>query len=502
MKIHWIQGEYWYGGAACDGIRQPVGQGDIREINLEPNSTPNQAMPFFLSSKGRYLWGRGGFSVRFDREGITCPDDAKLGKGFGTLRGAYLAGMKRHFPFHPFRLSERLFDAPVYNTWIELTFYQSQQAVLDYARGIVGHGMEPGVLMIDDGWSECYGDWRFHSGRFPDPAGMVKELKAMGFSVMIWVCPFVTPDSIAWRDAGERGILAAGPDGEPYLSRWWNGYSGVLDFSRKEAVSWFDRQMMRLQETGVDGFKFDAGDSIYYPREGCGRNEQSRLWAQYGERYSFNEYRASWKAGGYSLMQRLCDKEHSWGEKGIGALIPDTLVQGLTGHPYCCPDLVGGGEYLNFAKEKEAGLDQELFLCHSETACMMPVIQFSAAPWRILDEERFKRLKEQLDIRKAYGKERAQALSQAAATGEPVIRPMEYSFPGQGMETVMDQFMMGERLLVAPCIKKGETGRLAALPKGRWKYGGHCIEGGGSVYLSRETAGPIILEYMEPGCRR
>lgn len=500
MNIDRIPGEYWYGGAVYEGLNQPYGQERSNELDLSVNPTPNQAAPYFLSSKGRYLWREKGFSVQFHGGHLECPDDVELGSGFGSLKGAYLEGMRRHFPFHPMKLSEKLFRAPVYNTWIELTFHQTQEAVLQYAKNIVDHGLEPGTLMIDDGWSECYGDWRFHSGRFPDPAGMLRELKTLGFSVMVWVCPFVTPDSMAWRDAKSRGILVKGTDGRPYLSEWWNGWSGVLDFSNEKAVEWFDRQLALLMECGVDGFKFDAGDSIYYPGGAIDGNEQSRLWALYGEKFAFNEYRASWKAGGCSLLQRLCDKEHSWGEKGIGALIPDTLIQGLTGHPYGCPDMIGGGEYLNFALENAAGLDQELFLCHSEIACMMPVIQFSAAPWRVLDADNFARLKRQLEIRKTYEEERLAAVHQAAKTGEPVIRHMEYAFPGQGFEMVMDQFMMGERILAAPCIKKGEQGRMVALPSGVWNCRGRLLAGGKTIYLDREGDGPIILEYEGNSC--
>ena len=36
--------------------------------------------------------------------------------------------------------------------------------------------------MIDEGWFKTYGDWEFHEGRFPDPHGMMKELKALGFN--------------------------------------------------------------------------------------------------------------------------------------------------------------------------------------------------------------------------------------------------------------------------------------------------------------------------------
>lgn len=498
MKHLFLPGEYWYGGNVYDGIRQPVGPEDEITLSLECNETPNQSMPFFVSSAGRYLWREEGYTIRFAGGVIECPEDVILSEGHGNLRGAYLAGMRKYFPFHDIRLPQKLFDGPIYNTWIELMYDQEQEAVLRYAREILEHGLEPGVLMIDDGWNECYGDWRFHSGKFPDPEGMIRELKSLGFSVMLWVCPFVTPDSMAFRDALGRGILMM-ENGEEmqqraFLTRWWNGCSAVLDMTKKEAASWMDVQLERLMAVGVDGFKFDAGDSIYYPESGqVSQNEHSRLWATYGEKYDLNEYRVTWKGGGYSLLQRLCDKNHSWGEKGVASLMPDTLLQGLTGHPFCCPDMVGGGEYLNFCQESLAGLDEEIFLRHSEIACMMPAIQFSAAPWRVLSAACFEEIKGQLRMRAEWREYRLEVLHHAMATGEPVVRTMEYQFPGQGMKKCMDQFMVGEKLLVAPRYKKGQTGRDVSLPEGQWKYQEHLFEGGRRLWVEADGCGPLLF---------
>lgn len=41
-------------------------------------------------------------------------------------------------------------------------------------------------------------------------------------------------------------------------------------------------------------------------------------------------------------------------------------------------------------------------------------------------------------------------------------------FPGNGYEEIKDQFMLGERYLVAPMVSSG-TKRNVMLPKGRWK---------------------------------
>lgn len=507
MIIQMLENEYWYGGCVSDGTKMPVGPEDCLELQLDRNPTPNQAMPLFVSSKGRYLWRDTGFSVHFDRGKVNVSDDVELGEGFETLRGAYVAAMERHFPFKPITLSQTLLEKPIFNSWIELTFHQNERDLLHYANNIVHNGFEPGVLMIDDGWSEYYGHWVFHSGKFPDPKKFIDKLHDMGFSVMLWVCPFITPDTVAYRDARDKGFLIKTMEGKPYICEWWNGYSAVLDFSNPEAVDWFDRQLQALQELGVDGFKFDAGDSIYYQVNHVTfgnviPNEQSRLWAEYGQKYALNEYRVTFQAGGYSLFQRLCDKEHSWGDKGIAALIPDSLLQGITGHPFSCPDMVGGGEYLNFQQLEGSGLDEELFCRHSEIACLMPAIQFSAAPWRVLSPKHLETIHRHFELRNQYASQREEGFKAAVNKGEPMIRYMEYQFPGQGFEKVTDQFMLGDALLVAPIYEKGAVSRKVIIPRGQWLFEGGIITSNGEIRVMSPKAGmPVVLELQNESYR-
>ena len=62
-------------------------------------------------------------------------------------------------------------------------------------------------------------------------------------------------------------------------------------------------------------------------------------------------------------------------------------------------------------------------------------------------------------------------VEQSEVTGEPILRNMEYQFPGEFMEKIKDQFMLGDKILVAPVIKKGERNRKVVLPSGNdWKY--------------------------------
>ena len=61
------------------------------------------------------------------------------------------------------------------------------------------------------------------------------------------------------------------------------------------------------------------------------------------------------------------------------------------------------------------------------------------------------------------------ALAQnASVTGEPIVRSMAYVYPNAGFETITDQFMLGEKYLVAPVITPKATERTVVLPEGNW----------------------------------
>ena len=58
-------------------------------------------------------------------------------------------------------------------------------------------------------------------------------------------------------------------------------------------------------------------------------------------------------------------------------------------------------------------------------------------------------------------------LKESAKTGEPLVRHLDYQFPGQGFANCDDQFMLGSRYLVAPVLEKAAK-RTVRLPKGTW----------------------------------
>ena len=55
-----------------------------------------------------------------------------------------------------------------------------------------------------------------------------------------------------------------------------------------------------------------------------------------------------------------------------------------------------------------------------------------------------------------------------AVDGEPILRSLEYNYPNQGYAAVIDEFMMGTDLLVAPQMDKGAATRTVVVPPGTW----------------------------------
>ena len=475
--------EFWWGGATALGTVMPFKA--LPPFNLTNENANNQVSGMLLSNRGRYIWSERPFRFSVSEGVIHVLSDyekIKVEQSGTTLRDAYLRLSKRYFPPSG-RLPDTLFfSRPQYNTWIELMYDQNQADILDYARRLLANGLPPGILMIDGNWQRYYGNFEFKSERFSDPKAMVDSLHRRGFKVMLWISPFVTADSPEYRALAESGFLLRDATGQPAIIRWWNGQSACFDMTNPMAVDYLEQTLKAVMHRyGIDGFKFDGGDNTFYDRSDLRPHradavstDQTRGWAALGCRFRFNEYRACWQMGGRELVQRLGDKEYSW--KAVSSLIPDMISAGLLGYAYTCPDMIGGGSFKSFLDIDADKFDQELIVRSAEIHALMPMMQFSVAPWRILDERNMQTVRRMARLHVAMGPYILTCAEQSARTGEPIVRSLEYAFPHQGYENIKDQYML--RFMVAPMVTKG-TQRRVVFPPGLWKGDdGHIYRGG------------------------
>lgn len=322
-EIEILPNEKWWGGATDLGNKMPFCDNTI-EADLQTQNFNNQTTPLLISNKGRYIWCDGPFQFQL-RDGKIRIESARgtieYATAGNTLKEAYLTASGKYLPPAGILPPELFFSKPQYNTWIELIYNQNQEDILKYARSIIDNGFPTGILMIDDNWQKDYGNFNFRPDKFPNPKAMVDELHAMGFKVMLWVSPFVSPDSEEFRYLKTKGYLVKrkGSD-QPAILDWWNGSSACYDLSNPEAYNHLRSTLKKMQQDyHIDGFKFDAGDPERYPEKEVDvfdrqsyDTEQTYLWAKLGLEFPYNEFRACWKLGGQPLVQRLGDKKYSW----------------------------------------------------------------------------------------------------------------------------------------------------------------------------------------------
>ena len=484
-SVDMLPGEEWRGAATHFGTEMPYVRETALEIDLRADNYYNQYSSLLLSNRGRVIWCDVQAKFVFTNGTIAVEAEKApvLTAAGETLRDAFRFASKTYFPSSGRTPDLAFFAAPQYNTWIELTYNQNEKDILAYAQSMLDNGCPPGVLMIDDTWQVAYGDWNFDGRRFSDPKGMVKKLHDQGFKVILWMCPWVSMDSPAYRLL-TRGIdpfkVERFPIGGLYRDakgvvtpvEWWNGVSAMLDFTDPRGREWFKGELDRLvADYGVDGFKLDGGALHRYiglepQAKGVSTAEQSNGFAAFALEYPVTEYRHAWNYGGKPVVMRLDDKNHVWSD--VQALIPNLIAGGLIGCPFMCPDMVGGGNYYSFLPG--FNFDEELFIRSAQVHALCGQMQFSASPWRVLSPVGQKIVRDLVKMRQEkFAAKFVELAKECGKTGEPMIRHMDYMFPGNGYGKILDQFVMGDFLMVAPQVKKGADSRTVAVPPGIWR---------------------------------
>jgi alpha-glucosidase len=224
------------------------------------------------------------------------------------------------------------------------------------------------------------------------------------------------------------------------------------------------------EEYRFDGFKFDAGNPEYVAGD-CRFHESwmepcdyATAWNNVGLHIPYNEFRSGFKTGGKPVVQRLHDQPHKW--EAQGRIIKDMLVAGLLGYPYAVPDMIAGGLCGSFPPG--CVIDGKLFVRSCQAQSLMPMMQFSLAPWRVLDKRKCDICRDYAELHVKFGPYIMDLARHAARTGEPIMRSMDWEFPGQGFGDCFTQFMLGGDWLIAPVITPDDAVTVR-LPAGRWR---------------------------------
>ena len=362
--------------------------------------------------------------------------------------------------------------------WISRNSYEHQGEAEDAIRGMVDRDI-PVAVIVQEAWkgSSHTGDFNNFSGdRWPDVSGFFALCGKHGIRNVLWQVPIIHPTSPDFSDAERQGFFVRKPDGSVSWRREWLEGFANLDFTRPEAVRWWQDQMRDEVRLGVRGFKNDDGEDIKPDdvfadgRRGWQmHNEFSVLYAK-ALFALFDQEKVDGMLWGRSASLGCeqtpalwaGDQYATWAQ--YRSLLPAGLSSGLSGAPFWGHDI---GGYIDQPTP-------ELYIRWLQFGAFSPMMQYHGVlkrePWEFGKEaERAYKLLAgiRMNLRPTL-----KALGRAAVrTGLPIMRPMAMEFPDDPRFRDEDsQYMLGSDLLVAPVLEEGATGRRIKFPAGRWQH--------------------------------
>lgn len=367
---------------------------------------------------------------------------------------------------------ERMVKYPIWSTWAKYKALINTTIVMNYANLISESGLPNSQLEIDDNWETCYGSLTVDTENFGDMSNLVQRLKKVGYRVTIWAHPMVNLNCEPYHSEGVRNGYFVKNEAGSVASKWWNGPASQIDFTNPEAVAWWQNRLKKLlAETGIDSFKFDAGESTWAPlpqvfHEMAGDYPETNLKyyvraaAEFGPIVEVRSARGTQK---YPIFLRMIDRESDWeGRLSLSTLIPTLLQMNILGYPFVLPDMVGGNGYNQI-------ISGELYIRWLQANVFMPSIQFSYLP-SDYGSEVMRISKKFVNLHVQYADKIIEAMKNSVKHGTPVNAPLWWIDPTDPETYLIDsEFLLGEDILVAPVIQQGAESRDIYLPKGYWR---------------------------------
>lgn len=409
--------------------------------------------------------------------------------------------------------------------------YRTQEEVLEVARKYQKEGIKIDLIVIDFFHWTVQGDWKFDPIYWPDPKAMVDELHEMGIKVIVSVWPSVDRRSENFQPMMERGLLIRTERGAAQTYDY-QGDCVEIDVFHPETREYVWEVCKRnYYDLGVDAFWLDNAEpdfgvydfDHYRYSDGCALEISNQYPLMYSRTF-FDQMSKGKKDPVVNLLRCAWAGSQKYGNLIWSGDVPSTfealrdqlqcgINMGLAGIPWWTTD--AGGFMTDDVFDPDF---QQLLIRWYQFAVFTPVLRMHGdrGPFTIpaLDErnwgggylhtgqpnelwsygeENYKIMRDYYEIRIAMKDYLVDIFEEAHQNGSPLLRAMFYEFPkDENCWNLQDQYMFGERYLVAPILHLHEYQRQVYLPKGQWKLTSTAAIFQGGSWVTVEAP----LEYM------
>ncbi|MDD2511802.1 MAG: glycoside hydrolase family 31 protein [Proteiniphilum sp.] len=509
LRIPLVKGEQLYGfGLNFQTVHQ---RGKILNLHVDhyggkDNGRTHAPVPFYVSSQGygvlinsaRYLTVYAGSGVRKDSPNAPVAQDRNTDKNWSSR--PYSDAVEILVPAAGVEIY--LFAGPTtmdairrYNLYCGggalpprwgLGFTQRTQRLYtdEQVKEEVALFEEKGFPLdyigLEPGWQSkaypCSFEW--DKGRYPDPAGFVKEMEEKGVRINLWTNPYISPASGIYKEmaplSGSHTV--------------WNGI--VPDFTLERAQKiWTEKLKKEHLSIGVSGYKIDEVDGYdhylwpdvaTFP-SGLSAEQMRQTYGLWVQKITADMYKDQ-NVRTFGLVRA---------SNAGGNALPYVIYNDYYSHEDFITALINSGfSGVLWTPEVRGSKTGEEWLRRFQSVVFSPMAMINAwssgtKPWSF--PEVSESVKEYALLRMQMMPYWYSEFAKYRFEGTPPFRAMNLE-PGfnvkvteeivsQNLEDnpyleavnreVKDQYMAGEYLLVAPMFV-GQESRRVILPKGNW----------------------------------
>lgn len=489
------------------GLGDKTGFLDKRSYEYEMWNTDNPApqvdcfkalyksIPFFITLTDNHVYGifmdntyKGFFNM-----GQESDDYFYFGAVGGNLEYYYIAG--ETMPEILRQYTYLTGTCPLPQKWT-LGYHQSrwgyktQEDIAYIAERLRSLEIPCDAVHFDIDYMQDYKVFTWNNERYHNnPEKFLELLVSRGFKPVTIIDPGVKREEgyHIYDEGVEKNYYAKTPEGDIYVNVVWPGDSVFPDFGNPKVRNWWGENHKFLLDKGVRGIWNDMNE----PASFRGPLPHDVMFTDEGEPMKHEEmhniYGHLMAKATYEGLKRLdnrrpfvitraCyagtqkyatawtgDNQSIWAH--IQMAIPQLCNLGLSGMPFVGTDVGGFG----------ADTTKELLLRWVQVGCFSPLFRNHSA-MRTRRQEPWQFGEEAVNIYRKYVQLRYKLIPyfydlfyEEEQTGAPIMRPLVFHYEKDEVaRTCNDEFLVGDKILVAPVVQQGMTRRMVYLPEGEW----------------------------------
>ncbi len=403
--------------------------------------------------------------------------------------------------------------------------YYPEAKVKEIASKMRSNRIPCDAIYLDIDYMDGFRCFTWDKEKFPDPKKMISELKENGFKTIVIIDPGIKIDMDyhVFKEALENNYFCRRADGPFMKGKVWPGECYFPDFTNAKVRKWWSGLFQELiEETGVRGVWNDMNEPALFEIEGKTfpddvRHDYDGNPASHRKAhniYGMQMARATYKGvrkynnglrplvitrSAYAGAQRYAsgwtgDNIASWEHLWIATMQCQRLS--TSGFSFVGSDIGGFIDHPT----------PELYIRWMQLAVFHPFFRTHSSgdhgeqePWSFGPDA--------LNIVRKYIEFRYQLLPyiyttfyQYVTEFAPMLRPISV-FDQHDNDTLyrVDEFLLGDHLLVCPVLEPNAKSRYVYLPKGKWyHFWTHKVLEGGKEILAEAVLEEIPL-YIRQG---